>query len=146
MRTGFAAAIILAALSTGAAAQDLARYQQRQKDLVAVSAVFGTLHHVRRTCEPRLEADAWRERMKKLVELEEPQPAAREEMVASFNKAYRDAQRRHPVCDRRARDYAAARAAQGDAIIARLTAPLYEVMAEDARADESRNGTDGRQR
>ena len=33
---------------------------------------------------------------------------------------------RYPSCDRRARDYAAARAAQGDAIVRRLAQPLIE--------------------
>ncbi len=124
-------AAMIAAISARAAAQDFASYQQRQKDLVAISTVFGALHHLRRTCEPRLEGDIWRERMKQLVELEEPQIAVREEMVSRFNKAYRDAQRRYLVCDRRARNHAAARAQQGDVIVARLTAPLYEVMAAD---------------
>lgn len=130
--------------STHATAQDFASYQQRQKDLVAISAVFGVLHHIRRTCEPRFEGDLWRERMKRLVELEEPQAAGQQEMVASFNKAYRDAQRRYVVCDRRARDQAALRAQQGDDIIARLTAPLYEVMAEDALAAENPDSSNER--
>lgn len=125
-------------------AQDFASYQQRQKDLAAISAVFGVLHHIRRTCEPRIEGDMWRERMKRLVELEEPQTAARQEMVTSFNKAYRDAQRRYIVCDRRARDHAALRAQQGDDIIARLTAPLYAVVAEDALAAENLNSSNER--
>ena len=120
-----------------AAAQDFEAYQQRQKDLVALSGVFGALHHLRRTCEPRREADRWRERMKQLVELEEPQTALREEMVGSFNAQYRNAQRRYLVCDRRARDRAASQALRGDDLVARLTAPLYEVMAEDALAVES---------
>ncbi len=130
--------------SPSASAQDFASYQQRQKDLVAISAVFGALHHIRRTCEPRFEGDMWRDRMKRLVELEEPQTAARQEMVTSFNKAYRDAQRRYVVCDRRARDHAAVRAQQGDDIIARLTAPLYEVMADDALAAEDLDSTSER--
>ena len=139
MNMRFVIAVTLAAIAVAsphASAQDFASYQQRQKDLVAISAIFGVLHHIRRTCEPRFEGDMWRERMKRLVELEEPQTAARQEMVTSFNKAYRDAQRRYIVCDRRARDHAAVRAQQGDDIITRLTAPLYEVMADDALAAE----------
>lgn len=137
----FSAVIVAAA---PAAAQDFASYQQRQKDLVAISAVFGALHHIRRTCKPRYEGDIWRERMKRLVELEEPQTAARQEMVTSFNRAYRDAQRRYLVCDRRARDHAALRAQQGDDIVASLTAPLYEVMADDALAADNLDSTNER--
>ena len=111
-----------------ASAQTAADFRQRQSDLVSLASVFGTLHHVRRNCEPRMEADAWRNRMKRIVELEDPQPAAREEMVKAFNKSYRDAQRRFPGCSRAAEDYAAARADAGDEIVARLMAPLYEAM------------------
>ena len=114
-------------LSLGsAAAQTLESYQQRQQDLSALAGLFGELHHIRRTCEPRLEGDAWRDRMKKLMELEEPQSGEREAMVQAFNKGYRDAQRRYPSCDRRARDYAAGRSAEGDAIVARLTQSLQD--------------------
>lgn len=109
-----------------AAAQTLETYQQRQQDLAGLSEIFGELHHIRRTCEPRYEGDVWRERMKKLIELEEPQQAEREAMVQGFNNGYRGAQQRFPDCDRRARDYAAGRAAEGDAIVARLTATLQQ--------------------
>ncbi|PQA89424.1 TIGR02301 family protein [Hyphococcus luteus] len=120
----------LACLPLAAAAQDLETYQQRQKDLTALSGLFGELHHIRRTCEPRYEGDVWRERMKKLIELEEPQNSEREAMVQEFNKGYRGARRRFPSCDRRARHYAAGRAAQGDAIIARLSEALRETGEE----------------
>lgn len=133
MKRRFFIALSLACALAGAAAAQQGReeYQQRHADLVALSGIFGDLHAIRRICEPRFEADIWRERMKKLIALEEPQPAAREEMVASFNKAYARAQRRFSYCDRRARDYAAARAAQGDVAVERLMAPLYEAAEED---------------
>ena len=106
-------------------------YQVRQSDLVALSALFGELHHIRRQCNPRGEGDVWRERMKTLVDLEEPQPEARDEMVAAFNKGYRAAQQRFRSCSRNARDHAAARAAQGEMIVARLVAPLEEAIEEE---------------
>jgi uncharacterized protein (TIGR02301 family) len=122
------AALMLAAsaVSTPASAQDLETYQQRQRDLASLAELFGELHHLRRTCDPRYEADTWRERMKKLLDLEEPQAAEREALIQQFNKGYRAAQSRHPSCDRRARDYAAARAAQGDVVVDRLRAALHE--------------------
>jgi len=109
-------------------AQNFDDYQIRKTDLVLLSAIFGELHHIRRHCDPQREGDVWRGRMKKLIELEEPQPAAQEEMIAAFNKGYRAAQDHFPSCTRRSRDHAAARAARGDAIIERLTAPLYEAQ------------------
>lgn len=124
-----------AAVAAGAAsAQSIEAYQQRQADLSALAAVFGELHHIRRNCEPRLEADVWRERMKRLVDLEQPQFEVRETMVKSFNKGYSAAQQHFPDCSRRARDHAAARAVQGEAIIARLSAPLREAAAQDENA------------
>lgn len=132
IRTSFAALLAAAGLSmvsSQAGAQDFESYQQRQEDLSALAELFGELHHIRRNCEPRFEGDVWRERMKKLLDLEEPQTSEREAMVQRFNQGYRSAQRRYPVCDRRARDYAAGQAAQGDRIVIRLTQSLRE--AED---------------
>ena len=91
---GFAA-LALAGFSA-AGAQDLETYQQRQRDLEALAGLFGELHHLRRTCDPQFEADTWRDRMKTLIELEEPQDAEREALVQEFNKGYRNAQRAYP--------------------------------------------------
>ena len=122
---------MIACLTATASAQTFEDYQRRHANLVAISSIFGELHHIRRHCNPRMEGDVWRERMKTLVELEEPQPAAREEMVSAFNESYRAAQRRYPSCTRQARDYAASSAQRGEIIIARLTAPLFESVRED---------------
>ncbi|MAW80633.1 MAG: TIGR02301 family protein [Parvularcula sp.] len=130
--------LALAALTLGgisaATAQDLETYRQRQADLETLAGLFGELHHLRRTCDPRFEADTWRDRMKKLIELEEPQETEQQALVQAFNTGYRDAQRRYPRCDRRARDYAASRAAQGEPVIARLTAPLHAEEEEETLA------------
>lgn len=123
--------VALAAIVSSAAAQTYEDYQRRHADLIALSAIFGELHYIRRTCEPRYEADAWRERMKKLIDLEQPQDSEREEMVSNFNAGYRRVLDRFPVCNARARDYAAARAAQGDEIVDRLLAPLYQTLSDD---------------
>jgi uncharacterized protein (TIGR02301 family) len=118
--------IFAAAVTAPVRAQDLEAYQQRQQDLSALAELFGELHHLRRTCDPGFEADVWRERMKKMIDLEEPQATEREALVQQFNKGYRAAQSRHPSCDRRARDYAAARAAQGDVVVDRLANALRD--------------------
>ncbi len=119
-----AALLVLAAV--GPASADYADYKRRLDDLASLAGIFGELHHIRRNCEPQLEADAWRERMKKLVDLEEPQFDARERMVKAFNAGYQSAQTRFPDCDRAARDYAASRAAEGEAVVARLSTALRE--------------------
>lgn len=125
---------VLAVFSAGfgaADAQSADDYQRRQTDLENLSEIFGELHHLRRTCEPRREADTWRGKMKTLLDLEEPPTAEREKMVQRFNAGYRRAQSRYYDCDRPARDYAAARAAQGDTIVRRLAQPLFAAMREE---------------
>ncbi len=119
--TGLAFATIAAAQS-----QSADEYQQRQNDLVELASVFGEMHHIRRSCAPRIEGDIWRERMKRLVDLEQPSVEAREEMVQRFNEGYRNAGDHFPVCDRRARDHAAARAVFARRLVDRLSAPLRE--------------------
>lgn len=115
------AALLLAA---PAAAQEGA-YGARQRGLVSLAQIFGELHHIRRTCDPDREADVWRNRMKRLIDLESPSFDAREQMVGAFNDGYLSAQARFPYCNRDADDYAAARAYAGEALVSNLTAPLY---------------------
>ncbi len=124
---------ILIIMTGGAVAQSQTAndYQQRQNDLIELASVFGELHHIRRICEPRLESDIWRERMKKLVDLEQPQHDAREEMVQRFNAGYRNAGDHFPRCSTRARDHAAARALFARRLVERLSAPLRETAQED---------------
>lgn len=119
-------ALILAAviLATPAAAQE-GDYGARQRGLVSLAQIFGELHHIRRTCDPDREADVWRNRMKRLIDLEDPSFDVREQMVGAFNDGYVSAQARFPYCDRDAEDYAAARAYAGEALVSNLTAPLY---------------------
>jgi uncharacterized protein (TIGR02301 family) len=122
--------IVVAFLAALPASAQNIDYAARARDLESLSRIFGTLHHIRRMCEPRSEAEIWRDRMQKLIELEAPQPALRQKMVSAFNGGFRQAERRFEYCDRDARDHAAALATQGDAVTARLLAPLYEALAD----------------
>lgn len=117
--------ILALVLAAPAAAQE-ADYGARQRELVSLAQIFGEMHHIRRTCDPEREADVWRNRMKQLIDLEEPAFDIREQMVGAFNEGYVSAQARFPYCDRGAEDYAAARAYAGEALVSNLTAPLYE--------------------
>jgi uncharacterized protein (TIGR02301 family) len=126
------ALVLLAFAAAPAFAQD-GDYGVRQRGLVSLSQIFGELHHIRRTCDPDREADVWRNRMKQLIDLEEPSFDIREQMVAAFNDGYVSAQARFPYCDREAESYAAARAYAGEALVSNLTAPLYAAQrGEDA--------------
>jgi uncharacterized protein (TIGR02301 family) len=133
LRFILAAALMLAAAPLAAQKID---YAQRARDLEALSGIFGELHHIRRMCEPQREGEIWRDRMRKLVELESPQPALHERMVAAFNDGFYGAETKFPYCDRDARDYAAARASEGDALTARLAAPLYQSLGESGELPE----------
>ncbi len=131
IRPIFIAALLIAAAP--AVAQGGADYGARQRGLVSLARIFGEMHHVRRTCDPDREADIWRNRMKRLIDLEEPSVDVREQMVGAFNDGYVGAQARHPTCDRDAEDYAANRAYAGEALISNLTAPLIAAeRSEDA--------------
>ncbi len=110
-------------------------YEARRAALTGLSRIFGEMHHIRRLCEPDREGDIWRDRMKRLIDLEQPAFDLREEMVGSFNDGYSSAQSRFAYCDRDAEDYAAARALTGEALVSNLTAPLYET--ERGEEDES---------
>lgn len=100
-------------------------YDARTSALTGLSQIFGELHHIRRMCEPGREADVWRERMKRLIDLEEPSFDLREAMVGSFNDGYVSAQARFSSCTRNAEDHAASRASSGQALVTALLMPLY---------------------
>ena len=70
MKSILSIAILLVLILEPVRAQTYDDYQRRFADLLALSSVFGELHHIRRTCLPRYEADTWRERMKQLIDLE----------------------------------------------------------------------------
>jgi uncharacterized protein (TIGR02301 family) len=135
--------IIALVAATPAAAQRI-DYVQRAQDLETLSEAFGVLHHVRRLCEPRRESEVWRNRMRNLVELEQPQPGLRDRMVEAFNSGFREAEQRFEYCDEDARDYAAAVAANADAVINRLMEPLYGTLAETGDLPPVVRGGDNR--
>ena len=137
-------AIFTIAAASPAPAQTI-DYAQRAADLEGLSRVFGELHHIRRMCEPRREAEVWRDRMRRLVELEQPTQALRDRMVLAFNTGFKNAEQRFRYCDRDARDYAASRATQGDQMTARLMAPLYDALAESGDLPTVWRGTEGEQ-
>lgn len=126
---------IVAVLAAAPAFAQGSDYGARQRELISLAQIFGELHHVRRACDPDREADVWRNRMKRLIDLEQPSFEAREQMVGAFNDGYVSAQARFPYCDRDAEDYAAARAYAGEALVSNLTAPLYAAERGDGAED-----------
>ncbi len=132
MLARFLIVVLTLAAASPVVAQDASA---RLASLPGLARVFGELHHIRRLCEPEREADVWRDRMKRLIDLEQPSYELREQMVGAFNDGYSTAVERFPVCDADAEGYAASRASTGAAIVASLAAPLY--AAASARDDDS---------
>ncbi|MEM8936811.1 MAG: TIGR02301 family protein [Pseudomonadota bacterium] len=127
--------VLLALLvAAPAAAQTFEDYERRKKNLSALSAVFGELHHIRRQCDPRFESDTWRDGMKKLIELEQPDAKTEEAMILAFNNGYAKTQRRFPSCNRNARDFAAVRAADAQTLVGRLAEPLQATLRDNDRS------------
>ncbi|MGF1544205.1 MAG: TIGR02301 family protein [Parvularculaceae bacterium] len=116
-------ALAVALVLEAANAQFTAReYAARQEDIETLARAFGEMHHIRRLCEPRRESYVWRERMKGLIRLEQPTANVRQRLIDAFNDGFRRASGAYPECSRSARDYAAARASEGEEISTRLAA------------------------
>lgn len=69
-------------------------YQSR---LERLSEILGALHYLRPLCVPG-ETQTWRDLMLNLLAAENPTPAARERMIASFNHAYKGFRENYRSC------------------------------------------------
>ncbi|MEL6790897.1 MAG: TIGR02301 family protein [Pseudomonadota bacterium] len=96
-------------------------YVQRQQDLIALAGIFGQLHYLRRTCNPKREANIWRERMQTLIELEQPDRDTHFQMVTRFNEGFDAMGQEFPTCTREAQRRSKDLAFEGNAIVQRLT-------------------------
>ena len=101
----------------GAALLALPAHAQARSPAVRVSLadlayVLGQAHALRTRCDG--EGDqVWRARMARLVELERPDRAFRDQLFEGFNAGYLTANAAHPRCDARAQAEAARVAARG---------------------------------
>lgn len=82
--TAFLAAISMALLVSIAARGAEAPYE---KQLLRLAEVLGSVQYLRNLCGE--EGNQWRDRMQALLESEDPDPARRARLVASFNHGYR---------------------------------------------------------
>lgn len=135
----FRLGLILALIAAAPVSAQEIDYRQRAEDLTALSRIFGELHHIRRNCD-RDEAEIWRSRMQKLIDLEMPQAEVREQMVIAFNDGFRIGESHYEYCDRDARNRAASIAVQGDRIATRLIEPLYNSLADTGETPSLYNG------
>lgn len=114
-------ALILLFVAAPAGAQ-FRSAEDRNDALVSLARIFGEMHHIRRLCGRGDEDDIWRERMKRVIELEAPSFEQRERMVVAFNDGYVNAQGRFSDCSDEAEYYAAGRAATGEALVSNIAA------------------------
>ena len=76
-------AITLAAAGTSARAAEA----PFEPGLMRLAEILGSLHFLRNLCGEK--GDQWRVEMEKLLDSENPDPARRARLVASFNRGYR---------------------------------------------------------
>lgn len=106
--------LLLALLVLGAAGPVAA--QQRSPairgTLTELARTLGQAHALRVRCDGEGE-QVWRARMARLVEVERPDVAFRDQLFDSFNTGFLSAEAAHPACDGAARAKAADVAARG---------------------------------
>jgi uncharacterized protein (TIGR02301 family) len=56
-------------------------------ELLRLAELLGSLHYLRNLCGET--ENTWREQMETLIRTEDPEPARRARLVASFNRGYR---------------------------------------------------------
>jgi uncharacterized protein (TIGR02301 family) len=100
MRAKLAALVTAAFLTGPALAQD--RSPPARESLADLAYTLGQAHALRIRCEGPGE-QVWRARMARLVDLEKPDAAFREQLFEAFNTGYLSAAAAHPRCDEAAR-------------------------------------------
>lgn len=70
-----------------------APYEER---LYRLGEVLGSLHYLRNLCGET--GSLWRDQMEALVAAEDPSPAKRKRLIASFNRGYRSNSEIHMAC------------------------------------------------
>ena len=96
---GRVSTVIIAAVaiaSAGIAMPARANDAPFEAGLMRLSEVLGSLHFLRNLCGEK--GDAWRGEMEKLLAAENPDPARRAQLTASFNRGYRSFEGTYSTC------------------------------------------------
>ena len=104
-------------LASSAAAQDRAPAQRQQ--LLDLAYALGESHALRQACTP--DDQYWRERMRRLIEVERPDGAFAQRLADRFNTGFSVRQAQFPECTPAVRAEAAAAARRGRAAAAALS-------------------------
>ncbi len=65
--------------------------------LMRLSEVLGSIHYLRELCSAN-EGQLWRTKMAALIDVEQPQPARKQRMIARFNRGYGSFNRTYRTC------------------------------------------------
>lgn len=98
-RTGWSRAASSAVLALIFAQSVAAQQTEKPYDdrLLRLSEILGAVHYLRELCGAN-EGQAWRERMRELVEAEGATPLRRARLTRSFNQGYYSYSKTHKVC------------------------------------------------
>lgn len=98
------------------------RSPDQRQTLIDLAYVLGEVHALRAACQGA-EDQAWRSRMSRMLEIEQPDAAFRRRLVDTFNTGFAVRQADTPTCrpDTAAQERAAA--VRGRALAQRLAAP-----------------------
>nr|WP_245457743.1 TIGR02301 family protein [Phyllobacterium myrsinacearum] len=86
-------AFLLAIVSTGPAHAVDPLYETK---LIRLAEILGSIHSLRNICGEK--SSQWRDRMDSLLAAENPDPARRARLVASFNRGYRTFTETYTAC------------------------------------------------
>ena len=109
IRAAVAAAVVLVS-ATSAHAQDA----QRRQKLLDLAYVLGEAHALRQACAA--DDQAWRSRMRRLIEVEAPDRVLETRLAQLFNAGFLARKAEVPACTPRAAKEEAAVAARGQAL------------------------------
>lgn len=98
---GFRGLAVVAALAAVSLAGPAARAQSADKPyderLLRLSEILGAVHYLRELCGAN-EGQAWRERMRELLDTEGSSPMRRAKLTRSFNQGYSSYSKTYRVC------------------------------------------------
>ncbi len=134
MRTALLALTLLAASAGFAQAQE--RTPSQRQTIIDIAYVLGESHALRQACEGAYD-QYWRDRMIRLTDTEQPDPALDRRMKEAFNSGFALRRAEHPECTRASRIAEAAAARRGQGLAARLSDVTYRLDPREAAAQRA---------
>lgn len=121
MRFGVVVAVLALAASPVLAETSVPSSPQRRQQVVDLAYVMGEAHALHRACAGG-EDNTWRGRMSRLLQVEAPDAAFRQQLMTSFNAGYVARSAEFPKCTVKTADAERIVAARGRDLARRLAA------------------------